>query len=490
MVAFPETEPMTIKRIEVALRNKDMYLLQEAANKLHEKYHTGFEFHMLNELSQIKTYIETNDIPEGIKDVLCPTIDGILSAAGKDISEYKSDEEREKQKEALKKNYDYNFGDPTSDSVKSEAENTKTDAVEDVNEEENSFENHNPEEMAENIQSEASQNDENKQQSFDFSYSNEDKGEYGEEDNREEQYSQENYEVQYQDEQNAQQHFDTQYQELQTNEVKEDVFEETKVPEEQNAQEDIAIFYHVPQTKDFTFAIKEYRQKLNFINSNLYARQPVNILNKISSIMDLVDVKDDICKFLLGLSKKPCKKTFVTTSLNQNITNYLANNDVKFRIPMVLNTYCEDSSLDIIPMFGATNLFVCKKCGSMFLNTGSYLKVLSLGCLECDDTAYPSIYDTNGVECNPIFWHRAFSTMVNHKIWIIINPPATDENEAVMDFLKVAFKSSNPKKVYIVSKDNTYLNLINQYNQGDTIISSYDSLEGLYNDLINNQENI
>ena len=39
MVAFPETEPMTIKRIEVALRNKDLYLLQEATNKLHEKGH-------------------------------------------------------------------------------------------------------------------------------------------------------------------------------------------------------------------------------------------------------------------------------------------------------------------------------------------------------------------------------------------------------------------------------------------------------------------
>lgn len=79
MAPFPESESMTIKRLEVALRKKDMHLLKDGAYKLHEKFHTGHKFEFLSELEQILEYVNTHDIPQEIKEILCPTIDEIIN---------------------------------------------------------------------------------------------------------------------------------------------------------------------------------------------------------------------------------------------------------------------------------------------------------------------------------------------------------------------------------------------------------------------------
>ena len=50
MAPFPESESMTIKRLEVALKKKDMHLLKDGAYKLHEKFHTGHRFEFITEL--------------------------------------------------------------------------------------------------------------------------------------------------------------------------------------------------------------------------------------------------------------------------------------------------------------------------------------------------------------------------------------------------------------------------------------------------------
>ena len=79
MAPFPESESMTIKRLEVAIRKKDMHLLKDGAYKLHEKFHTGHKFEFLTQLEQILQYVKTSDIPTEITDILCPTIEEILN---------------------------------------------------------------------------------------------------------------------------------------------------------------------------------------------------------------------------------------------------------------------------------------------------------------------------------------------------------------------------------------------------------------------------
>jgi len=83
MAPFPETEIMTIKRLEVALRKMDFKLLKDGAYKLHEKYHSGFKFEYLDLLKDLFLDISNNaSIPEDIKDILTPTIEDILSSQG------------------------------------------------------------------------------------------------------------------------------------------------------------------------------------------------------------------------------------------------------------------------------------------------------------------------------------------------------------------------------------------------------------------------
>lgn len=81
MAPFPETEIMTIKRLEVALRKLDYKLLKDGAYKLHEKYHSGFKFEYLDLLKEILSTIEaTPSIPKEIRNILVPTIEDILTS--------------------------------------------------------------------------------------------------------------------------------------------------------------------------------------------------------------------------------------------------------------------------------------------------------------------------------------------------------------------------------------------------------------------------
>ena len=79
MAPFPETEIMTIQRLEVALRKMDLKLLKDGAYKLHEKFHGGFHFEYIDNLKNILYTVKNDDsIPEDIKSVLIPTIEDIL----------------------------------------------------------------------------------------------------------------------------------------------------------------------------------------------------------------------------------------------------------------------------------------------------------------------------------------------------------------------------------------------------------------------------
>ncbi len=86
MAPFPETEIMTIKRLEVALRRMDFKLLKDGAYKLHEKFHSGYKFEYIDLLKDILAQTTNNtSIPEDIRDVLCPTIKDIISDKGVDF---------------------------------------------------------------------------------------------------------------------------------------------------------------------------------------------------------------------------------------------------------------------------------------------------------------------------------------------------------------------------------------------------------------------
>ena len=62
MAPFPESEDMTVKRLMVALRKNDHQLLKMGTYKLHEKFHTGHEFELTDDLRQILKIVERKAI--------------------------------------------------------------------------------------------------------------------------------------------------------------------------------------------------------------------------------------------------------------------------------------------------------------------------------------------------------------------------------------------------------------------------------------------
>ncbi len=79
MTPFPEGEDMTVKRLYVALKRGDEQLLKMGAHKLHEKYYSGFEFKMFDELKDILNRLNEQRVPNDIKDLLTRTITNILN---------------------------------------------------------------------------------------------------------------------------------------------------------------------------------------------------------------------------------------------------------------------------------------------------------------------------------------------------------------------------------------------------------------------------
>jgi len=535
MVSFPESESMTIKRIEVALRNNDMQLLKEAAYKLHEKYHTGYHFTMLEELAYISDYVKEGEIPVEIKEMLCYTIEEILSVAEKNVSEYVNDEEYEKQKEVMAQNYAYNFGDTTVDSMTREDKNEENEILENeiVNqnlseeiienniEETNLLNEEKPSEVIQNSLWQSANVDEVESEVEILDILKEDKvveepeviDMYAK--NEEDNVSSEQQEQTLKQEEVTFSEDEVIDMYAKSEEVEEqqipkepieheegygvpdfvDVYEENtkdenegygvkfENPDEEVKRGNVAIFYDTNINFETAKSIKTYRNKLNFIASDFEGNYANNILDEASSIMDDIDVEErNICKFLAKISKIKCYKIFITTSQNQGLPSTLLKEDVKFQIPMVQNTYADDATMDFIPMFGLTNLFSCMKCNTKFLNTGLDFKAITLECPECGNIAYPDIYDTTNLECNPIFWHRAFGSLMEAKTWILINPPTSQEKEAIMDFLKVAFKQSAPEKIYLYSNNNIYENLFYSLNPKTQVFSLYDTLDQMYLD--------
>ena len=97
MTPFPEAEDMTVKRLYVALKRSDMQLLQMGAHKLHEKFYTGYKFELLDDLRQILSYVEEQQIPSDIKELLTTTINNILSGKEPEIPDVIEEKEIEQK---------------------------------------------------------------------------------------------------------------------------------------------------------------------------------------------------------------------------------------------------------------------------------------------------------------------------------------------------------------------------------------------------------
>ena len=429
MAPFPESESMTIKRLEVALRKADMSLLKDGAYKLHEKFHTGHRFEFADELKQILDYVNSHDIPQEVKEILCPTIEEILEGQSGIANNFATNT----QKEEIKTESVYMMG-HTFEVEQKEPPKTQFENVSSIGLYEPSVQKpieepeqapKKPEEIAPPSQIQPSQTVMQAPQ------------------------------VQTVVQPVNQPVVQTQpiAQPIQTPIVQ----QEPKI-EEQKEQEPykIAIFYDDAMGDIDPVEIKTYRNKLNNLFSNTQNIDDFNLLKDITAILNLTNVRiDNFDKVAGTISRSKNHVSILTTTQSENFTKILNENEIDFEIPYTKEAKNKENACTLIPMSGLSNIFVCSNCNSRVLKSDFGSKALSIQCPNCEGACFPDLYALNSYnpDCNPIWWHRAFSALVNAKVWVLINPPLDENKEIIFDFIKTAAQSSSPERIYILSKE-------------------------------------
>lgn len=447
MAPFPESEDMTIKRLVVALRKNDLQLLKMGTYKLHEKFHTGFDFELVDDLRAILEAVEKKPYPPEISDILCTTIRDILSKkAMKEIS---------KENQILPPNSGQTpvpaSLDNHPDDIKELAQAINSGEANEIKPVQVNL----PEENR--IKMNAGPNYQNT---------------YYRPDNQENAYGQAPL-------------------------AEQKSFQAAPAPvqaSEGGAPKNIAVFYDDFKV-DIDYAdVKNYKNNLNLLFSKNQNRQDYDILQQISALTQLLDTNiSDIDKIISMLTTSKGKVSFITASQSQNISKILVERNIDFDIPFVKKAQNKAAAFDFIPMVGSTNIFVCSNCNLRTLKTDFNTRTLSVQCPHCEGAAFPDIYAVNSYnpDCNPVFWHRAFGALIKSQIWILVNPPLDENKEIVVDFIKTAYEASTPSKIYILSRESDkrefYRQMFMSINEKCVVKFNFSDQDKLCEDFINEE---
>lgn len=511
MAPFPESEDMTIKRLMVALRKNDHQLLKMGTYKLHEKFHTGHEFELVDDLRQILKIVEEKQYPPEISDILCNTIKDILSKNAL--------EKISREKQILPINSGHNelpqslqqgvqsfstIQNPTTNIIGNTAGNLAGNTVQGAQKDDDIQElartiNSNPETTGNILQSGGQieiqpvqvqlPKTEQGQALPDHSHTNN------------------FYRPQEAPVQNVQpvQQTQVQIQQPVQNPAQNSAYsnqQQVQMPqaqpqqpaEQDNSVKNVAVFYDDFRNEIDFSKVKDYKNNLNLLFSKNENGQDYNILKQISSLTNALDTStSDVDKIVSMLTTSKGKVSFISASQSQNISKIFVEKNIDFDIPFVKKAQDKNTSFDLIPMVGATNIFVCSNCNARTLKTDFNTRTLSVQCPHCDSAAFPDIYAVNSYnpDCNPVFWHRAFAALIKSQIWILVNPPLDENKEIIFDFIKTAYEASKPAKIYILSKENDkkefYKQMFTSVNENCVIKSSFQDQDKLCEEFINEE---
>lgn len=454
MAPFPETEIMTIKRLEVALRKNDFKLLKDGAYKLHEKYHGGFKFEYLDLLKDIFLNITNNaSIPSEIKDILAPTIEDILSQQGVNIDTSVSPSESYNQNRVS--------------SLTSLSYNTNPNAEHNENKI-NAFDafgaskqqnNQPPQRVFTQSPFSARPFEEfnsNPDSSTPVQPINpakvEDKPEIKEE-------------TVAQQIQNAIEQVDKVEENIDENmnhNVQEQTFEENEVQEQvQNieqieeapvqevAKKSISIFYGQEFSNDKTRNILKLHNMLKAASEKEFSIG--EILKLISEINTQADANVFELKTLVEqLKLRNYKANIITNSQSSNFDELFATSEINYGVFAGL----DEKDINLLPLFGLSNLFRCSNCGRIHLEKRNTAKALILECPNCKNPMIADFYaqDRNKTGLNIEYYNNAMLTLAKSNVWVLIRPMLDDVS--IFNLLISAIQlGADVQDIYILEKD-------------------------------------
>ncbi len=463
MAPFPETEIMTIKRLEVALRKMDFKLLKDGAYKLHEKYHGGFKFEYLDLLKDLFVNISNNQaIPMEIKDILAPTIEDILAQQGikTDTTSSPYDSLQQDRVSSL-----------TSLSYKTRKEDnndnsSKIDAFSAFS----SKKGNNSPTLLQKIGIQVPAIGSSSKE-FEMISKNE-------KNNSNNEITQEKVVIQnLNTQQNTQQDQDQGYIQTQTqtppiaSAVASTI---TSTPQgavdvsslnsqQQNSEITIAqteqikndvktvtLFFSQKSSNEKIKNILKYRELISSLNSeNVSLSQILNLISEINTQSNTnVSELKSIIEFL---NQKGNKINLITNSQSANIIELLNNCKISFGMfSKMLSTY----NTNLIPLFGLTNLFKCSHCAQEYVNQNNQIQPLLLTCPMCKSPMFPDFYAAQGQNCelNMEYYNSSLVALANSKVWLLVHP--SFDEKIIFDLFKSALKVGNQvEEIFILDKD-------------------------------------
>ncbi len=486
MAPFPEAEDMTVKRLYVALKRDDMQLLQMGAHKLHEKYHTGYKFQLLDDLRQILSYVEEQEIPNDIKELLTKTINDILSNKEPEssLSLVNQPEEENKFSFKLIKN-----SDETNSSEMQPKENEITPVEPDKS---SSFT------LFQNPSSITSLSDNSVVENSNTTSKDENETSFEQDSVSDESYNNKEEEpviftpkdaainmVNSIDETPVQanvQNFD--------NSSLEKTSSFKLISENELTLNNVAVFYDDKAPFIDYFKNKSYRLELDSLALN----KDANPIVDAPIVKSTVDVQtDEYAEILKMLNTIKGDVYFVTTSKSDDLLKTFVDLNINFKIKNVSTKQVQGKEIEVIPLFGLSNIFYCPKCGKKETIISTENKILTALCSECNGVMYPNLYEALNYESNADVFNflSGISAMSKAETWILINPPLEGTRALTSLFLKTAFESSKPKKVYILSKETTkkeyYRQMFLEINPSVEIKTDFTTEDALCEEFINSE---
>jgi len=490
MTPFPEVELVTLDRLEVALRNKNMKLLKEGSYKLHEKYHSGHKFEYLDKLQSIY-YTVTSDslIPSDIKELLCPTIKDILADGGINIEDSEYDEPVSQNRVSSLTQLSYNATNSTESTtstatIEQTSEPEKLSAF-DVfgakrseenassytqspfdNESNTPFQEFKMPETTSNIDTniDTSINNYSEAPKMNLNAVPEDVSEAPKEylytpEPSQTVETQQNLgldELPKEEESvepapsfefsepaaNLEQqptNYSSTYENYQT---------ESSSPTEEKL-EDVAVFYCQDTTREKVKNIIRYRELISKIEDEHYSiNEILHLISEINTqsntnILELKNILDQ-----LQINKN--KVSLVTNSTSANLIGLMESGEYSYS----LYEKEEDKQINLIPVFGLSNQFICSSCGEIYLDKEDKINPLVLQCPKCKNPMFPNFYTANNneIQMNLEYYNNALMSLVNSTVWVVIHPILEDKVMTNL-ILGAAKLNTTLKQIYILDKD-------------------------------------
>ena len=264
-------------------------------------------------------------------------------------------------------------------------------------------------------------------------------------------------------------------------EAEEETYEDPQITEQempQEIQKTITVFYGQNSSGEKVNNIHKYRELL-------YNKKDFS-LNEITSLINEIKTQADTNISELQIFLDKLKSTnhainLLTNSQSANLVDLLSKNDITYSIFDSNN----ENRVNLMPLLGLTNLYICPQCNRKYLDTNEKINSFFLQCPKCKGVMFPELYTPEG-EINMDYYNSSIMTLANSDTWLLIHPSLNEK--LTFNMIKTSIKvSSNVKKVYIIDTDintkETYKRLIEETNSNIKVSAGINAIEEFFNNI-------